>query len=231
MDSRLEQLTECGRRRRCGIRYISLLPVFIGFGLGVLILARRELGTIVLLCGLILDERLNAVLKAAIQEPRPARPGDGAEASGADPTHKVWGEHGMPSSHTQFMFFFASYLTLWVCFRLRPRPTAYVGERGLVVLQGAVVVGVFALAGVVGYSRVYLVYHTPAQVLVGCLVGTVSGTGWYALMATVLAPWFGAVEEWGISRLLLLRDSSPLDDVFLLEYNATRAAKRKPKEQ
>jgi hypothetical protein len=45
-------------------------------------------------------------------------------------------------------------------------------------------------------------------------------------MATVLAPWFPIIEQCWIGRLLLLRDSSPVDDVFLIEYEAVLNAKR-----
>eukprot|EP00729_Bicosta_minor_P009908 gene9908-21241_t len=52
------------------LAYISLLPVFLGFGLGVVIICRREMITMAILIGLILDERVNALLKDYFQEPR-----------------------------------------------------------------------------------------------------------------------------------------------------------------
>lgn len=227
----------CGNVRGCTAalcRYVSLLPVFIGFGLGVVILTRRELGTIVLLLGLIIDERVNAVLKHVIAQPRPLRAfesmeGGGAAAASASASaaSRVWGEHGMPSSHTQFMVFFAVYLSLWVGLRLRPRPTALCGPRATAALQGGVIFVLFFLAAAVGVSRVYLQYHTVPQVVCGAAVGALTGAGWFGVMATVLAPTFPRVEAWWVSRLLLLRDSSPIDDVFLLEYDAVATSKKR----
>ena len=56
--------------------------------------------------------QINFILKQTIREPRP-HPPDGARDS-----KKLWEQFGMPSSHSQFMWYFAVYATLFVAVRL-----------------------------------------------------------------------------------------------------------------
>lgn len=150
-------------------RHASLLPVFIAFGLGVAILLRREIGTAVLLVGILANEAFNDVLKTAIAEPRPQRASE----------RGVWGEYGMPSSHAQFMGFFVAYMTLWTLRRLRPRPTPLCGPVLTEVVKWLVILALIAAAALVVWSRVYLKYHTVEQVACGIAVGAAAGTVWY----------------------------------------------------
>jgi dolichyldiphosphatase len=147
---------------------VSLLPVFIAFGLGVAILIRREIGTAVLLLGILADEVFNDVLKTSIAEPRPQRSSD----------RGVWGEYGMPSSHAQFMWFFAAYMTLWTLRRLRPRPTTMCGPALTTAVKWLIVLALCVAALAVMWSRVYLGYHTVEQVACGAGVGAAAGAAW-----------------------------------------------------
>jgi dolichyldiphosphatase len=88
----------------------------------------------------------------------------------------------MPSSHAQFVAFFATYLSLFLLFRHDPHnhphkssthaPTPLWQRFGLAV-------GVIGVAAAVALSRVYLNYHTPKQVNVGCIAGISCGVAWF----------------------------------------------------
>jgi dolichyldiphosphatase len=267
---------------------------------------------VVLGVGLIFDERVNAVIKETVREPRPMRPATAAAA--ASP---VWSEHGMPSSHTQFMFFFATFVALWLLTRVRCRHErnhaggseggrdgassggasdvsgggasstgtkgidrgrgaispdgasrssdgssgdgggggikggaccsgggtanggttatqrsvenivldACLGPRAILIFKLLVVALFYGLAAAVGYSRVYLHYHTTRQVQYGALTGLVSATAWFLFVDKVASRWFPAIEELAICKALLIKDSSLVDNVLLFEYETQRVEK------
>lgn len=60
---------------------------------------------IVFFSGIIINDCINFVLKHTIREARPMKR-DG-----------LYVEYGMPSTHAQFMWFFAAYATLFIYFR------------------------------------------------------------------------------------------------------------------
>ncbi|KAI3474013.1 hypothetical protein Pfo_028801, partial [Paulownia fortunei] len=70
--------------------------------------------------------------------------------------------HGWPSSHSQYMFFFAVYFTLLTNYRI-----------GVLFRKQMWIVGLvmWPLAVLTMYSRVYLGYHTVTQVFAGGGVG------------------------------------------------------------
>ncbi|CAL7933406.1 unnamed protein product [Xylocopa violacea] len=84
---------------------ISLIPFAIIAGFITLILFRRDLHTITFFSGIIINECINFILKHTICEARPMT---------RDTVHV---EYGMPSMHAQFMWFFATYTTLFICMR------------------------------------------------------------------------------------------------------------------
>nr|XP_053630448.1 dolichyldiphosphatase 1-like [Cherax quadricarinatus] len=84
----------------------SLTPIAIIVGFITLILFRRDLHTIMFFIGALLNEGLNLVLKSVIAEPRPVLRGG------------LYTEYGMPSSHSQMMWFFAVYSVLFLIFRV-----------------------------------------------------------------------------------------------------------------
>lgn len=159
-------------------------------------------------------EAVNFILKRIIKEERPAR------------IHKTGGKgYGMPSSHAQFVFFWAVALGLFLLARHKPSPSTTKNKKGekgerqggvggqmnityyyryykdapapLTAITAdiekfahepwsfaqrfLVSLAALVLASMVAWSRVYLGYHTPKQVLVGCLAGTLSAVGWFGI--------------------------------------------------
>lgn len=141
-------------------------------------------------------EALNFALKRLIKEERPRR----MNGKG----------YGMPSSHAQFVAYFAVSLALFLLFRHRP-PSPRVRRRNHTpmslperALWSAVAVAVAAL---VAWSRVYLNYHTEKQVLVGCAAGTVSAVGWFVVTTLVRRTgWLAWALELPIAKFLRVRD-------------------------
>lgn len=114
--------------------------------------------------------------------------------------------YGMPSSHAQFVTFFSLTLTFFLLFRHSPHPTET--HTPFTFFQ-RLVLSVLALAGAaaVASSRVYLNYHTPKQVLVGCSAGAIFAVVWF-LVTTYLrrAGWIEWALETQLSRLFRVRD-------------------------
>lgn len=118
----------------------------------------------------------------------------------------------MPSSHAQFVAFFAIYLGLFLLLRHTPdvaNPQAY----GLVI---RVTLGLVLCLGAsaVAISRVYLNYHTPRQVLAGCAAGVVCAASWF------FVTWFLRTSGWidwaldlGLVRHLRARDLVVSEDL------------------
>lgn len=151
-------------------------------------------------------EAVNFALKRIIREERP---------------HQIRGKgYGMPSSHAQFMTYFAVYIGLFVLARHRPKPRKGSGQgrEGAYGALSSFMPSQYAQqmltalllvinAAMVAASRIYLNYHTPKQVLVGCCAGTAFALVWYALTATLrsqgLIDW---VLSLTVAKVLRIRD-------------------------
>ncbi len=134
-------------------------------------------------------EALNFALKRLIKEERPPR---------------IHGKgYGMPSSHAQFVAFWSVSVALFAL--ARHAPPAGVGWSRQA--RRAVGAAGFALAGLVAWSRVYLGYHTPRQVLAGATAGTVFALGWYAAVGAARS---GGMVGWALgtplARAMRMRD-------------------------
>lgn len=106
----------------------------------------------------------------------------------------------MPSSHAQYAFYFATYLTLFLLLRQTPSPNSSPHPILLSLL-------LLLSASLVAYSRIYLTYHTSSQVLVGCTAGAGCALAWFC--ATAMARRMGVVEgvlEGEVMRWLKMRD-------------------------
>ncbi|KAJ2785080.1 hypothetical protein GGI15_002055 [Coemansia interrupta] len=187
------------------LAFSSLIPIFLMVVETTIILSRREIIGVMFLLGQLLNEAFNLVLKLAIRENRPnPHLGDG---------------YGMPSSHSQFMGFFAVY----VCMYLQTRVTTNAVQK-LVVQIGALVLSMLTIV-----SRVYLGYHTVLQVFAGTAVGLAAGYAWYQFIELVLYP-SGLVAyalDSPVCRWLLIRDSRDIKDIVRAEYELTRTARNK----
>jgi len=115
----------------------------------------------------------------------------------------------MPSSHAQFVAFFSISLTLFLLIRHNPHapgassthvPTSFF-ER--LVLSLLVLGGALAVAE----SRIYLNYHTPKQVLVGCIAGTVFALAWFVFTTWLRhAGWIDWALDFAIVKYFRIRD-------------------------
>ncbi len=181
-----------------------------------LVWSTREAEVALLFAGQVSCEAANFALKRLIKQDRPWIHGKG---------------YGMPSSHAQFVAFWAVALVLFLLVRHRPRTTATTtpaeragggssggGSKNTAGGGGARHYWSFAeraafslltvvLAALVAWSRVYLNYHTVHQVLVGCLAGGACAVAWFA--ATGLARHLGLLA-WAVdlppARWLRIRD-------------------------
>jgi len=189
------------------LAYITLTPLVIIVALAGVIAARREIESLALAAGLLCNEILNQVLKRAIRQPRPF---------GSGQTN-----YGMPSSHTQFCFFFAVYFMLWMRTRVSFAPPQGIWLKRL--LTG----WVFVCAVIISFSRVWLLEHSVAQVLVGAAVGTLFGYSWHIFLHYRLRPLYSRFEQTAIARYFYLKDSMLHSNVLLWEYENHLAARAK----
>ncbi|XP_003122262.1 dolichyldiphosphatase 1 isoform X1 [Phacochoerus africanus] len=195
------------------LAYLSLSPIFVIVGFVTLIIFKRELHTISFLGGLALNEGVNWLIKHVVQEPRPC----------GGPHVAVGTKYGMPSSHSQFMWFFSVYSFLFLYLRMHQTNNA----RFLDLLwRHLLSLGLLTVAFLVSYSRVYLLYHTWSQVLYGGIAGGLMAVAWFVFTQEVLTPLFPRIAAWPISEFFLIRDTSLIPNVLWFEYTVTRAEAR-----
>ncbi|OQE21625.1 hypothetical protein PENSTE_c011G07911 [Penicillium steckii] len=172
--------------------WLALLPQALCVSYATLAWASREMEVILMFAGQLACEALNFVLKRIIKEERP---------------REMFGKgYGMPSSHAQFMTFFAVYLTLFLLFRHTPSYASSYPYCDF-ILRGALTIGLCASAVAVSASRIYLNYHTPRQVLAGCGAGFVCACGWFVITGLLRRlGWIDWAADLTVSRLLRVRD-------------------------
>jgi undecaprenyl-diphosphatase len=128
----------------------------------------REALLVVLGAGLVIllaDQLSASVLKPWTMRLRPCHSPD-LEGLVHLPTGRCGGNYGFVSSHAANFFGLAVFL-------------------GVVLGRGWVLASLLVVAGLVGYSRIYLGVHYPGDVLGGAILG--SGLGW--LVAWLYAHW------------------------------------------
>ncbi|KAJ6498337.1 PAP2 superfamily-domain-containing protein [Mycena vulgaris] len=131
----------------------------------VLAVQTREYLIIMMWAGQLAGEALNLVLKHAVKQNRPSY----SAANG----------YGFPSSHSQYMGYFASFLMLHLYFRHRFATTGYkILDQAW---RAVIYLALSAWALVVAYSRYYLRYHSIAQILWGFGIGAALGVSFYAV--------------------------------------------------
>nr|XP_025043153.1 dolichyldiphosphatase 1 isoform X1 [Pelodiscus sinensis] len=195
------------------LAYLSLCPIFIIVGFVTLIIFKRELHTISFLGGLAFNEGVNWLIKNIIREPRPCEEAHSTVAT----------KYGMPSSHSQFMWFFSVYSFLFLYLRMHQTNNA----RFLDLLWRHVLsICLLIVAFLVSYSRVYLLYHTWSQVLYGGVAGSIMAVAWFAFTQEILTPLFPRIAAWPASEFFLIRDTSLIPNILWFEYTVTRAEAR-----
>ncbi|KAI8577659.1 hypothetical protein K450DRAFT_251152 [Umbelopsis ramanniana AG] len=183
------------------LAYITLAPLAILVFYASIIVSRREVAAILFLVGQLSSEGLNATLKEYLQVSRPnAHLGTG---------------YGMPSSHSQFMAFFAVQVILYTHYNIRlDHPLV----KWLLYLPTVI------LALLVMYSRIHLGYHSIEQVLVGSSIGIAYSVFWFGLTEYVrslgLIDWLISLP---ISQAIYLRDARAIDNVAKWEYEMWKA--------
>ncbi|KAF0695603.1 Aste57867_13643 [Aphanomyces stellatus] len=185
---------------------VTLSPVFIMVMYATLILFQRDLHIIFMVLGQLVNEVINQILKRTIDQKRP----DGADMEDA----------GMPSAHSQFMAFFATYVVLYTSNRMSKRREWE---------HKAAIVGVIALACLVFVSRIRLGYHTVAQVVVGAAVGAGTGILWYIFMENMAIPHFPAIASSSFCQQFFIRDASHIGDMVQFSYDAVQKKRPPPK--
>ena len=131
---------------------------------------------------MLLNVGLGVSLKTLLCQPRPA-----ATCATLGICHK----HGMPSSHAQVMAFVA--VTCLLLDRRRQQSGAKPQQRATRVIEAVELLLLAAAAAAVGYARVYLGYHSAAQVVAGAALGAAAAWAWFVLTVAVgpplLFPW------------------------------------------
>ncbi|ORY71220.1 PAP2 superfamily protein [Pseudomassariella vexata] len=176
--------------------WLALIPQGLCVVYATLIWSTREIEIALLFAGQLACEALNFALKRFIKEERP-------------PLMNGKG-YGMPSSHAQFVSYFAVSMALFLLFRHQPE-NAGVKRRNhkpMTMLERAVwsVLGL-GMAATVAWSRIYLNYHTEKQVLVGCMAGTASAVAWFLFTTAIRRTgWLTWAVDHPVARFLRVRD-------------------------
>lgn len=181
---------------------LTLSPILINPAYAVLVVQTRELFFIEMWLGQMLCEAFNWMLKRLIQEERP--------------NYDMGEGYGFPSSHSQWMGYFATFILCHITFRHRFVST---GSRFLdLVWKVTVYIGLILWAASVAFSRYYLSYHTAHQVMWGVVIGILFGSSYYvtieliparspdsvlgraraAVLSNPLCTWFRVRDGWAV---------------------------------
>ena len=136
--------------------FLALVPQALCITYATLIWSTREIEILLMFAGQMGCEALNWVLKRFIREDRPAQ--------------MLGKGYGMPSSHAQFVAFFAVYLGLWVVVRHDPWKNTESKTHVPTPMWQRVGLALLAMGGAVAVaqSRMYVLrpkYHPNGQVL------------------------------------------------------------------
>ncbi|EFX05210.1 dynein heavy chain [Grosmannia clavigera kw1407] len=215
--------------------WLALVPQGLCVVYATLLWSTREAEVALAFAGQLGCEAVNLVLKRLIKEERPrhhhtalglgmALPDPGlGNGPDADQLHHLPFRrgYGMPSSHAQFAGYWAVTIALFLLVRYRgqnripqnrqrqesPQNSWSLAERV------ATSTAAFVVAVLVAWSRVYLHYHTPRQVLVGFAAGLLVGFAWFAATTFVrrcgLLRWVLALPP---ARWLRIRDLAAEED-------------------
>lgn len=191
------------------LAHASLAPVAMLLLQAGRVHARREVHEALVLCGLVLEEAVARCLKAMLRQPRPA---------GTCAALGLCSSHGMPSSHASLA---AAAATLMLLRATMLWPLRRCFSRTVSAVETAVVVAAAAAAAV---SRVYLGYHSWAQVAAGVVLGCVFGCLWHMVLAAA-APWYAVAAAAPPLAALGFKDTWGEHDALAVEAAAHTAAR------
>ncbi|KAF9994020.1 hypothetical protein BGZ80_002623 [Entomortierella chlamydospora] len=179
------------------LAYVTLTPLCILCGYAAVIATSRDLKPLVMLGGQLANELLNLILKRLVKQARPTEYlGDG---------------YGMPSSHSQFMAYFATYMVIMMCRR---------GIEPGAIIPQTVCAAVTVWSALVVYSRVHLYYHTWQQVVAGTICGFIFALFYYYIVNNILRPM--GILEWIVdhpwARRLHARDTDAIPDLAKFDW-------------
>ncbi|KAI9843786.1 MAG: hypothetical protein M1838_002473 [Thelocarpon superellum] len=196
--------------------WLALVPQGLCAVYVTLIWASREVEIVSMFAGQMACEGLNWGLKRWIKEERPR------QMNGKG--------YGMPSSHAQFVWYFSVSLVLFLLLRHQPTPST---THTPTTFQMRALLSVLALvgAGAVSASRVYLNYHTPKQVLVGCAAGTGCAVAWFLFTTWVRrSGLLDVLLDLHVVRMFRVRDlivTEDLVDAGWVRWESGRRQKRR----
>lgn len=160
----------------------ALSPFMILVGLMTLLLVSKLTRTwfhVSLLSGLCVSHLINSLLKRMIRGARPVNPWleDLASKQCFAYGNVSSVGYGMPSAHAQFMFFFCAFVLIpkYVMSDTKKKP-ANGSKRQVWYLSFDPIIVLWSI--LVCISRVFHMYHTTGQVLLGAVVGTVLALVW-----------------------------------------------------
>ncbi|RNA18033.1 dolichyldiphosphatase 1-like [Brachionus plicatilis] len=174
------------------LAWITMLPILYAVSIFTIIIIRRDLTTILYFIGFLITELVNFVLKNLIKQPRPYLNEHRSKGN--------FSKYGMPSDHSQVMFYFSTFFVLMVAYRYY----IYQSKLMQILIKSFLCVLAIFAAILVAFSRVYLKYHTNEQVIAGSLIGIFCGS------------------IWKISEFLMIRDYTHIPNILLFQYTAER---------
>uniref|UniRef100_A0A8C7LZ68 Dolichyldiphosphatase n=1 Tax=Oncorhynchus mykiss TaxID=8022 RepID=A0A8C7LZ68_ONCMY len=192
------------------LAYTSLLPIAILVGFVTLIVFKRELHTVSNVTQILAPYGVTQLPAGSLNEDR-------------TPHTTLTTEYGMPSSHSQFIWFFVVYFFLFLYLRMHQTNNARCVE---LLWRHILSITLLGVALSVSYSRVYLLYHTWSQVFYGGVAGSTIGVVWFFFTQEVLTPLFPKIAAWPISEFFLVRDTSLIPNILWFEYTVTRSEAR-----
>lgn len=148
---------------------ITLSPILLMASYAALAVVTRDILVIEMWAGQLVCEALNLILKRIVKEERPP------ESLGQG--------YGFPSSHSQYMGYFSTFLIIHLWFRHRFSPSGYPILD--LLFRGLVYSALVTWTAVVCYSRLHLTYHNETQILWGVGVGIAFGALTYRAVELV----------------------------------------------
>jgi dolichyldiphosphatase len=179
---------------------LSMSPMYAAMFYVTVFMLRRDLQTVLMMIGQCVVIVLSGVMKAIIAQPRP-------------PGQTDLDDYGMPSSHASFTFYIGIYLILQI--------VAIPSTKLSTIYKFFYSMFWFVPTVGVGFARVYLLYHSMEQVVVGAILGTVVAVLWYSFMnSKMIKSLSRALCQSALFQFLLIRDYADVEYACFEEYQA-----------